>query len=90
MTTKQRVLAGAQFLTKTYGVKWKKKVKLDSLDLESSSYCILGQTDSDFSEHRTKLELSYKKCEDYGFIKKNAKYKSLTKTWKEYLVKGNL
>ena len=96
MTIKQRVRAGIRFLDKIYGRKaWKKKLKLDILDLADSFCCILGQTDSDFESHVKKLGLT-----DYGIYKlgfyvdsniykihKQSTWDHLTAAWKEELRK---
>ena len=67
MSIRSRVQAGARLLTSVYGDAWKKKVKVEDLDMRSLLSCILGQTDSDFQTHRLTLGLTVNRTRDLGF-----------------------
>ena len=68
MTIRSRVKAGIRFLDRVYGRrKWMKKVNVDDLDMNYPNRCILGQTDSDYYQHKDKLKLSNKRAYNLGF-----------------------
>ena len=67
MSIRSRVQAGAKLLTSVYGDAWKKKVKVEDLDMRSPNSCILGQTDSGYFDHRMALGLSIDRTRDLGF-----------------------
>ena len=90
MTIKQRVRAGIKFLDKIYTREtWRPKVELRKLDLRYPNDCMLGQTDSDFASHATKLGLSLSQLYRLGFVVKRSveDYPKLTAAWKEELRK---
>lgn len=94
-TITERVKAGAVFLDKTYGKKWRRKVKLSVLDMGNANSCILGQTDTDFYSHRILLGLTTEEIKALGFETYTTghslptSYKRLTEAWKQLLRKRN-
>lgn len=92
MKTADKVKAGAKFLTEKYGEEWKAKIDLERLRMNNPKSCILGQTDSDYYVHATKLGIIGPKAAELGFdadsriaINLCEQYDALTAAWKEYL-----
>ena len=87
MSIRSRVRAGAKFLTSVYGEAWKKKVRIEDLEMRSPTSCILGQTDSDYTGHRKTLELTTKYARELGFevmvdsSDADEEYEQLTNEW---------
>ena len=93
-TIDQRVQAGIEFLDKKYGTKWRKKIRLETLDLGHPLYCVLGQTDLGYCVHADKLHLVPSKCRKLGFNipyplsnSPSVTYVALTLAWKKALRK---
>ena len=83
-----RVRAGAKFLDGVYGRKWRRKVKVRSLDIRSSTSCILGQTDGDYLAHRIRLKLTRLAAAKLGFTcdeyERHGIMDDLTLAWKRF------
>ena len=94
MSIRSRVRAGAEFLTSVYGDAWKKKVKIEDLDMRSPLSCILGQTDSDFIGHSKTLGLNIERTRTLGFEimadchDSDEEYEQLTDEWILFLKGG--
>ena len=87
-TIAQRVQAGIRFLDKRYGTKWRKRIDLDTLDLNRVRSCILGQTDGDYETHARKLGIwkgGGTTRNNLGFTGALYEMGSLTSAWKKAL-----
>ncbi len=86
-----KIRAGAAYLDSVYGKKWRRKIRLKTLDISSCKNCVLGQTDGDYRDHASKLGLSLSRLRAYGFTNDQGlpSMKSLTAAWKKYLRKSS-
>lgn len=99
MKIEDRVNAGIRFLDEKYKEAWRMKIDLKTLDLQGPNSCVLGQTDSGYTDHKNMLGLSDQKAYDLGFdvwvpdksIRNLSdaffKYRYLTRAWKKALRK---
>lgn len=90
-----RVKAGIVFLD-VAEPNWKKKIKLEELDLVNGNYCILGQIFGNYFKGKEKLGINNRIASELGFAEMNKlehvsskelkpKYKALTAAWKKIL-----
>jgi len=91
---KVAVARGVKFMNKEFGRYWLRTIRLDELDMNSCSNCVLGQVDTDFSYTVEGLGMSDEDITKYGFDLPpltgdysesnegmNINYARLTKAW---------
>ena len=89
---KRRINRGIKLLDKKYGKKWREKIVLGTLDLADGSHCVLGQTDSNYTDHSHALGLSDRSAARLGFFSQAKNFDNyereserLTALWKAAL-----
>jgi len=97
MTIKQRVMAGAAFLT-AIKPKWYKKIDVKELDLQDGGTCVLGEMYGWYEDGLAELGISEEQAKVLGFTEhseddydddeiETENWFGLTKTWKEVIRK---
>ena len=67
---------------------WRKRIRLDELDLSSGCNCVLGQTLGGYDEGKELLGLSEREVERYGFWRHGRQsFESLTEGWRKVLAR---
>lgn len=71
VSMRSRVARGAKWMREHYGKRWFKKVNAETLALQSSKSCILGQVHGGYSEALDDFPGLEKQAEDLGFVLKD-------------------
>ena len=90
MNLRDSVRRGIRILNTVYGNRsWRKKIDLNTLNLESVSFCVLGQLEGNYDKGLDKVKVAWDTSQ-YGFSlydPKPGKWEQLTQTWRRELTR---